>query len=253
MLNNYIKKRFIETKLFKFKPNLDLLVAIITLLLTWVSYYGVEHWYRSNSTFDLLAGIVLFIIVTNIFINVVFPIWWVVYYRKLSLSDLGITSKLLIPSLILGCILALWKGISLPELVVGINWVPHLIVSALIFWEPFFVFGWLQSRYEKSFGIIPAILFAAASFILYQIGTADISSLLYLFGTYIILATVMASTKNIFSLWPIYWCIGSSVNSLSSGMKPYNWDIVAIYAIVLIIHIWYIRKAYKKQNKTNKK
>lgn len=249
MSKPYIKERLAGTKLFKFKPNLDLFVALITLFLTWISYYGVEHWYKSSSTLDVVASIVLFVIATNIFINVVFPIWWVVSYRKLSLSDLGITSKLLVPSLIIGSALALWKGLSLPGLTVGINWVPHLIASALIFWEPFFVFGWLQSRYEKSFGIIPAILLAAASFILYQIGTADTSSMLYLFGTYIVLATVMASTKSIFSLWPIYWCIGSSVNSLSSGMKPYSWDMVAVYTVALVIQVWYIRRAYKIKNK----
>ena len=242
MLSLYFKKRLSISKLFKWEPNVDLLVGIFTLLCLWISYYAVENIYKTS----LVASLLIFIILTNIFINVIFPIWWVVFYRKQPLSDLGITSKLWLVSISLSIALAFWRGVNLPHLISGVNWVPHLIVSALIFWEPFFVFGWLQSRYEKSFGILPAIILTASSLVLYHIGSISASNLVIIFFVNIICAITMAFTRNLLALWPIYWCIGSSVNSLRSGMH-FGWDMVAVYGFALVIQFGYILYAYKKQ------
>ena len=123
-----------------------------------------------------------------------------------------------------------------------------MFFGAFNFFEPFFVFGWLQTRYEKSFGIIPAIVLSASSFVLYQIGTAHLDGLAALFIVYLVLAATFALTKNIISVWPIYWCIGSTVNVLSLNMHT-EWDMIAIYAVVLVIQLGSIYYYYKKQKK----
>lgn len=129
MLKSYFKERISDTKLFKYEPSIDLVVGIITLILMWFSYYGVMNWYKSS-----LAGqLLIFIIFTNIFLNVVFPIWWVVVYKKQPISELGITKRFLTLSIAISIALAVWRGINLPELTQGVNWVPNLITSALIF------------------------------------------------------------------------------------------------------------------------
>lgn len=251
MFNSYIKERMRGTKLFKWKPNTDLLIALTTLLVMWVSYYGLMkvRWYHD----DVIMQILLFVLLTTTFMAVIFPIWWVKIHRKQSISELGITKRYLLASVVISVAIAAWRGISMPSVIETADptfILSTFIASALIFWEPFFVFGWLQTRFENSFGIIPAIILAASSIILYQIGSASPDGLFNLLGVYLILATAFSFTKSIFTLWPIYWCIGSSVNQLSLGMHS-EWDVVAIYAVALIIQFGFIY--YFGKNKPNKK
>jgi hypothetical protein len=247
MFESFKKERIRRTKLFKFKPDTDLIIALATLLIMWVSYYGVMKvdWYHNSPT----AQILIFVLLTNTLLAVAFPIWWVKKYRKQSLSELGITKKYLLASLIISTIIAAWRGISMFSVIEAANSsyiLPTFVASALIFWEPFFVFSWLQTRYEKSFGIVPAIILAASSIVLYQIGSASPTGLFDLFAVYIVLATAFSLTKNIFALWPIYWCIGSSVNQLSLSMNS-GWDVVAVYAIAIIIQFGIIFYFYKNR------
>jgi len=243
MFKLYLKERMHETKLFRWNLNVDLLAAVATLLLMWASYYGLFNLYKSNT----LAQFFIFIILTNILLNVMFPVWWVTRYKKRPLSDLGISKKLIIPSIFICVALAIWKGVQLPELIQGVDWLPQLIMSALIFFEPFFVFGWLQIRFEKSFGIIPAIILAASSFIIYQIGSAPTNDVIAMFPEYLLLATAFGVTNNVIAVWPIYWCVGSTVNQLRLGMHS-DWDTVAAYIFAIIIQFGYIYYIYKKSN-----
>ncbi len=241
------KKRLTGAKLFKWEPNTDIFLALGSLLVMLACYYGYMNIYRYN----VITSALIFILFANIILAVIFPIWWVVVHKKGSLSDLGITKNLLGISLAISIIFAVVRGISLPDLITGINWVPHLIMSALIFWEPFFVFGWLQTRYEKSFGIVPAIFLAAGSFAYYQVGSVALDQLIGLFFFYILLGSAFGLTRNIFTLWPIYWCIGSSVNSLSVGVKL-GWDAVVAYAFAILVqigYIFYINKSQKDRKK----
>ncbi|HPF31349.1 MAG TPA: hypothetical protein PLO25_03535 [Candidatus Saccharibacteria bacterium] len=234
---------FRNRKLFQWNPNFELLLAIITLLLTWFIYYGAFNLYESSN----VGLFLLFIIIDNTLINTLFPLWWITKYQKRPLSDLGITKNLLIPSILISLIFAIWKLIELPNLINGFDYIPQLIIGVLIFWEPFFVLGWLQTRYEKSFGIIPAIFLSALSFIVFQIGSGPLDTLFSFFPEFLILATAFALTKNIFVVWPIYWCVGSTVNELVLGMH-YGWNAVAGYLIAIIIQFSFIYYLMRNKN-----
>ena len=55
-------------------------------------------------------------------------------------------------------------------------------------WEPFFVYGWLQLRFERAFGVIPGIALAAVCFGAYHIGTFPLSGVVTLLGLGVFLA-----------------------------------------------------------------
>lgn len=251
MPGSYLKQRMRGTKLFKWRPDADVLVAFATLYLMWASYYGMMKidWYSKNT----VVLILLFVILTSTVMAVIFPVWWVVRHRKKSISELGITKKYILFSLLLSAAVAAWRGASLPSFITTdfIYYLPTFVASALIFWEPFFVFGWLQTRYEKSFGTIPAIVLAASSIIFYQIGSVPSVGLVDLIPVCLVLATTFSLTKSIFTLWPIYWCIGSSVNQLSLGMHS-SWDIVAVYAVAIFIQFAAINYLRKKKSSRKK-
>ena len=54
------------------------------------------------------------------------------------------------------------------------------IYNALSIWEVIFLYGWLFTRFEKSFGKIIAVLLTAISVGLYHTGTLPVQNILYL-------------------------------------------------------------------------
>ncbi|GEM_PF-4826125 len=146
MLKSYINYRTKNNSLFKCKPDFDIVLALFTLCLMWISYYGVMNisWYKGSD----IVSILLFVILTNICLAVAFPIWWIKNHKKQPLSELGLTKKYLILSIAISLILAFWRGIDLIPAMQNLDlsiWLPVMISSALIFWEPFFVFGGTSS------------------------------------------------------------------------------------------------------------
>ncbi len=61
-------------------------------------------------------------------------------------------------SLVLSAISWLWL-VRIP-LQPGVSLLPQILANVFMLWEPFFVFGWLQLRFERAFGILPGILLA---------------------------------------------------------------------------------------------
>jgi hypothetical protein len=49
-------------------------------------------------------GVLVFGVLTNLGLNVLFPIWWIAYYRKQPLSELGIITRHWLLSLLIGYI-----------------------------------------------------------------------------------------------------------------------------------------------------
>lgn len=50
------------------------------------------------------------------------------------------------------------------------RWLPMAAAGAVSLFEPLFVFGWLQLRFEKDWGVLPGILLAALGYALYHVG-----------------------------------------------------------------------------------
>jgi hypothetical protein len=130
------------------------------------AYYVTTHWLHSD-----LAAFVVFGVLTNLIINVLLPVWWIAYHRKQPLSELGITTRRWLPSLLIGIGLAAFSSLGLRHKAAGMDWLPHVLFNAVILWEPFFVFSWLQLRFDRAFGIVPGVLLAGLSFAAYHIGT----------------------------------------------------------------------------------
>lgn len=79
------------------------------------------------------------------------------------MKQIGISRRRWFPSLLVSLIVV-WRLIprvlgvlsNIPaELVL-----PPVIFNSLCFWEPFFVFCWIQLRFERAFGVLPGILAA---------------------------------------------------------------------------------------------
>lgn len=111
---------------------------------------------------------------------------------------------------------------------------PQILFNALLLWEPLFVFGWLQLRFARAFGLIPSIPLAAGALALYHVGTFPMPFVLMLLGVGIAYATLFAFTRNLFAVWPLTWGIGSAIGTIQGGIY-FDWMTVGTQAVILAL------------------
>jgi len=90
-----------------------------------------------------------------------------------NLDSLGISSKKLIPSVVLGIVLAAVQysqtlaNVTFPSLQ---NLVPLVTMGLAVgLFENIFFRGWIQQRFEEVFGLLPSILLGSIFYSLYHI------------------------------------------------------------------------------------
>ncbi len=232
---------------FKWEPTGDVALALATELWMIGVYYAEAHLLRSN-----LATLVVFVILTNLIVNVLLPVWWITYRRKQPLSELGITTRRWLPSLLISAVLA---GISLPRLLpmaAGIDWLPHVLANAVILWESLFVYGWLQLRFDRAFGIVPGVLLAGLCFAAYHIGgNYTPVALLILLVAGLLYAIAFRLTRNLLAVWPLAVSVGSSVGTLSGGLG-FGWSHVAMWSAILLIQLGFIGYTWWRQRRVRR-
>jgi hypothetical protein len=123
-----------------------------------------------------------------------------------------------------------------------------VIGNAVILWEPFFVHGWLQLRFDRAFGIVPGVLLAGLCFAGYHVGTYPLEGVIGLLFFGLIYATVFRLTSNLLIMWPLTWCVGSSLGTLMGGASL-TWNQVAIWSAILLIQLVVIGYTWWRQDK----
>jgi len=230
-------------KWVRWAPTLDTAIALASLILMILAYYAATHWLTSQVTSILVFGIL-----TNLILNVMLPVWWISYYRRQPLSELGITTHHWISSLIIGTLLAIFTALGFWQMADGVDWVPHLLFNAVCFWEPFFVYGWLQLRFDRAFGILPGIILTGLSFTAYHIGTYSSSGLLVLFISGLFYAVVFRITSNLMIIWPLAFCFGSAIGTLMGGMQ-FTWEQVTSWFVIMLLQFGFISYTWWRQNR----
>lgn len=160
--------------------------------------------------------------------------------KREGLGSIGITARLWWLALPISAFLAIG---SLPALLELAEASPsaaltqHLIVNGLLLWEPFFVHGWLQLRFERAFGILPGILLAALCFGAYHLGTFPIPAILALVGFGLLYGALFRAVgANLLVLWPLTWAVGSGIGTLQGGFI-FGWTFVPGAAGLLAVQV----------------
>jgi membrane protease YdiL (CAAX protease family) len=223
-----------ETFALRWRPRGDTAVALLTAVLMVGLYYANTR--AQSSVFSLLV----FVILTNGVLNVLFPAYYVLVVRREGLNQLGITRRWWWLALLLSVVISVLFWPQLQQVAAqhpDIELLPLLLANGLILWEPFFVYGWLQLRFERAFGVIPGIALAAVCFGAYHIGTFPLSGVgsLVLLGLFFGLLFRVAG-GNLLALWPLTWAVTSSIGVLEGGFG-FGWSDVATYALLLIVQV----------------
>ena len=228
---------------FTWSPSSDTLMALLTAIAMIALYWITTHLLSSG-----WDGVLVFGVLTNLGLNVLFPVWWIAYHRKQPLSELGITTRRWLLSLLIGVVLAAFSSFRLWQMAIGVNWLPHVLFNAVILWEPFFVFCWLQLRFDRAFGIVPGVLLAGLSFAAYHIGTYPPDMLIVLLILGLIYASIFRLTSNLLIVWPFVWSVASSIGTLMGGTQ-FTWKYVAIWSVILLIQLGFIGYTWRRQSR----
>lgn len=224
-------RRILSTR---FEPGTDTALAFATATLFSFIYYFGTH------TESAIASFLIFTVLGTGIVCVILPAFYMLVVRSEPLESLGITRRRWLLSLVISLIFAVG---SLPtvfqtaEQTPGAELAPHLLVNGLILWEPFFVFGWLQLRFERAFGILPGIVLAAICFGAYHLGTFPLPGVvgLVVFGlVYAVLFRAVGA--NLLVLWPMTWAVGSGIGTLQGGFT-FGWGAVSGAAVLLAVQI----------------
>lgn len=236
---------------FRFKPSIDLLVVLASFIVMVVGLY--TAW-----KIDTIAG--AWAPVSMFVLGILVPIAYNSLVKKRPLSETGISKKYWLESLVLGIILGviiliapsprgtfitIFTSLTFTELLPLLA----LEITAGLFYVIFF-HGWVQMRFERAFGAMPAILIAAAFFALHHVAYGEPISLLYTghFMGGLIHATIFRITRNILILWPFFVSTTGLIYDLGWGLRlPFE----AIYGYIgVLVLMWlFVAVVHGKQNK----
>lgn len=218
---------------YRFDPGWDTAVALGTLLVFWPIFY--IGWNVETS-----SAFVFSTVVGTIFVAVFLPVYYVLVLRAEPLSNLGFTTEgwqRAVGVSVLFVLVTLpafqFEGyterFAIPELTI------HVVTNGLLLWEPVFVHGWLQIRYEKAFGTVPGILLAGGSFGLYHIGTYPVEGVLALVAFGCVYAVMFRIARwNLLAIWPLTWAVGSGLGTLDGGILFDRIDAVSFLAVLTV-------------------
>lgn len=234
------------------KPNKDLVVVALSWLLVVVSLFTATVIVGSQA-WGGMAYFIFYAVVGATIFGVGLPLYWMVVIRRRPLADLGLTTRWLVPSLILQLVFAALQfmgTLAKAQLPPFEKFAPLIALALSIgFFEAVFWRGWVLMRLEESFGTIPAILLGSALYAAYHIGYGmPASEMVFLFFIGIMFAVAFRLTKNIFILWPVFQPMGQLVTLIKDGLTLPLLAALGFFEvlIVMLILVWLAGRYQKK-------
>jgi hypothetical protein len=239
---------------FRWKPSWDLLVVGISWLLVVGALYTATFVVTSTAGGGFPYFAVYGILMAGLF-GIGIPLFWMVVIRKRPLSDLGITFKRWRISILIQLVLAALLYLIGPKFHINsfMEFIPLTALALAIgFFEAVFWRGWMVSRLEESFGMIPAILLGSSLYALYHLGYGmSWSDMLFLFFIGIMFAIVFKLTGSVLVLWPVFQPMGQLITLTEDGLSL---PLIAVLGFVdtmalMFTLIWFAAKYYRKHQK----
>jgi len=187
--------------LFNFRPGNETLIGLAAFLACVLVNIAAGQLTGRPGFYLVYDGLLI------LGIGIAFPVWITAIRRRRPLSAIGITADhwpravgigLLIAALSTGGRL-MGAPVQFPPTSTLLDLVACMILSTLF--EEVFFRGYLQTRLERSFGIIPAMLLSAACFALYHVGYSglitSVSQLVTLFAVSLFFSIAFRLTNNV--------------------------------------------------------
>jgi membrane protease YdiL (CAAX protease family) len=237
-----------QVVLAHWRPSRDSAVALLTELGMILSYVAIG---RSGDNITVMMLFVAFVVPI---LTIGVPVCWVGLVKRERLESLGLTLHHWLPAILLGGALSAFE---VGQVLTGRGsiapanlWMPQAVAGAVSLWEPLFVFGWLQLRFERDFGVLPAILMASVCFALYHVGFGSVNMMVGQFFSAVAYATVFRLVTSLFVLWPLLWAASSARICIGDGFCLFDWGSATFMAILFLVEIAFVAFAAYRQRLT---
>lgn len=133
------------------------------------------------------------------------------------------------------------------------GWAPLLVMSVVVvgFFEAVFFRGFIQGRFEASFGAGPAVLGAAVLYSLYHVGYGmPADEMVFLFGLGVVYAIAFRLVSNVLVLGPLLTPLGAFYNNVDAGDIDLPWASIAGFAdvaVVMAVAVWFSRRRHRRR------
>ena len=175
--------------------------------------------------------------------------------KENALEDLGFTNRKIIPSVIINIVLAIGLLImflkdQIPTNIISLkNFYGTVYILTAGIFEMTFIYGYLRMSFEKTFGIIPAIILTSFFYSLHHAGFQP--EFLHLFLVGLMYCSVFYITGNMLIIFPFFWGVGALWDVLVSseaGDEIKNSGTFAIAVIVLVLStLWILYRIKRKK------
>lgn len=254
-----MKAKIIETLkmilTLRWNPGKDLAAVAVSWLLVVGSLYTATMIVGPNA----LGGFAYFLLYAlgcATLCGIGIPLYWTVVIRRRPIEDLGITTRSILPSLVLQLgfsVLLYTATLAEVQLPPPDELLPLVALALTIgFFEAIFWRGWVLLRLEDAFGIIPAILIGAALYAIYHIGYGmPAGEMFFLFFIGVLFAVVFRLTKNIFILWPVFQPVGQIVTLIRDQLTLPLLAALGFAEVLLVMFVlvWIATRYYKKSTR----
>ncbi|WP_082390016.1 CPBP family intramembrane glutamic endopeptidase [Ornatilinea apprima] len=221
---------------FHWNPNKDLIAVAVTVLLVMG---GISIATNINGQQDR-GGIPYFIVyavITAALCGVALPLYWTVFIRHRSLESLGMTRKWLRRSHFIQLIFVILQfagimgKVQFPPLA---QLLPLIGLAMFIgFFETVFWRGWVQTRLEAAFGILPSVVLSAALYALHYLAYgASLVDLLSLFLAGLLYSIVFRLTSNVLIIWPVFLPMRILISLINDGRT------ISMPAVLGLFGVW---------------
>ena len=183
------------------------------------------------------------------------PLLWMVFVRRRSIADLGLTTRRWRLSLALQAVLAVvlylvaYRG-EVVDLPPTTQLLPLMALALAIgFFEAVFWRGWVLLRLVESFGIVPAVLLGSLLYAAYHVGYGmDMNEMVFLFFIGIMFAVVFLITRSVLILWPVFQPMGQLVTLIQDRLTlPFLATVGFGEVLVVMVVVAYFAGRYQRR------
>lgn len=239
-----------NNKLFRFCADTNTMAGIISGSLMIVLSI-LMNCFPDNEVAQILLRDVLMIFL----LGFIFPLYFTLIRQKEDLSVLGIHKNKLMRSLLINIIFAaallaiFLKEKSQP---VAFNLQSFYVISYILaagIFEMIFIYGFLRYQFERSFGMIPAIILTAVFYSFHHAGFQPEFPKLFWVG--IMYVVVFYITHNIFIIFPFFWGVGAVWDVLINSETGREIENVESFVIAVVLFICMVIAALAIRKKSN--
>jgi uncharacterized protein len=235
---------------FRWKPTQETLFATLLFFLIVFLNIFANFFKQAPFFFVLYQGVLI------LGAGIVAPLWYI-RITKQRIASIGLTlthwKKAVAYGLFLACVSVPWRlaGTHISTIEFGVLVSTGISLMMTSFFEEVFFRGFIQTRFEKAYGAVPAIIVSALTFSLYHLGYPDYRNpnlLFVLFLVGLFFAVAFRITNNVITSFLVN--LPHALISFIENGSYFSTKVAVVSGFTTIIGLFFIYYFYTSEVST---